>query len=503
MTTPSAPTPSALPEICRLNAVPLAAMIRRREVSAREVMAAYLDHIAAVNPAVNAIVSLRPREELLAEAEAADQEVARGAALGPLHGLPQAIKDLAMTRGLRTTMGSPLFADQVPDTDAIFVARMRAAGAIIIGKTNVPEFGYGSNSYNPVFGLTRNAWNPSRIGGGSSGGAGVALAMRMLPVADGSDMGGSLRNPAAFNNVFGFRPSQGRVPSEVVDPFYGQLPVDGPMGRSIEDVAMLLSVQAGYDRRAPLSLDDPGFRFEDRLGRPAKALRFGWLGDLGGHLPFEPGVLDVCSAALDLFRQAGSSVEPARVDFDPERLWRAFVVLRQHGIGGRHDDAWRDPAKRALLKPEAQWEIEGSHRLTALDVYKAGVDRGAWYRAFTALFDTYDFLLIPAAQVFPFDAATTWPREIAGRAMDSYHRWMEVVVGATMAGCPAISVPAGFSRDGLPMGLQLIGPPRGDLEVLQAAALYEAACPWIGRLPPLLGGGSVESPQEATVGGAG
>jgi len=478
--------PIAIPPLCRIDAVPLAAMIRRREVSAREVMAAYLDHIEAANPRVNAIVSLRPRSELLAEAEEADRAVARGNAAGPLHGLPQAIKDLAATKGLRTTLGSPLFADQVPEADAIFVARMRAAGAIIIGKTNVPEFGYGSNSYNPVFGLTRNAWDPSRVGGGSSGGAAVALATRMLPVADGGDMGGSLRNPAAFNNVFGFRPSQGRVPADTPDPFYGQMAVEGPMGRSVRDVAMLLSVQAGYDQRAPLSLDAPGFRFEDRLAEGAGPLRCGWLGDLGGHLPFEPGVLELCSEALDLFRQAGGSVEEARVDFDPERLWQAFVTLRQQSIGGRHDAAWRDPAQRRLLKPEAIWEIEGSHRLTALDVYKAGLDRGAWYKAFTALFERFDILLIPSAQVFPFEAGINWPPEINGRRMDSYHRWMEVVVGATMAGCPAISVPAGFDPRGLPMGLQVIGPPRGDLRVLQAAARYEAVCPWIGRLPAWL-----------------
>jgi amidase len=458
-------------------------MIRRREVSSREVMAAYLDHIEAVNPRVNAIVSLRPRADVLAEAEGADQALARGDAVGPLHGLPQAIKDLAATKGLRTTLGSPLFADQVPEADAIFVARMRAAGAVIIGKTNVPEFGYGSNSYNPIFGLTRNAYDPARVGGGSSGGAAVALATRMLPVADGGDMGGSLRNPAAFNNVFGFRPSQGRVPADTPDPFYGQMAVEGPMGRSVRDVAMLLSVQAGYDSRAPLSLEDPGFRFEDRLEEGEGTLRCGWLGDLGGHLPFEPGVLELCTGALDLFRQAGGSVEEARVDFDPERLWRAFVSLRQQSIGGRHDAAWRDPEQRRLLKPEAIWEIEGSHRLSALDAYRAGLDRGAWYKAFTALFDRFDLLLIPSAQVFPFEAGIDWPAEINGRRMDSYHRWMEVVVGATMAGCPAISVPAGFDPRGLPMGLQVIGPPRGDLRVLQAAARYEAVCPWIARLP--------------------
>lgn len=486
------PIPAPLPELCALNAIPLAALIRQRQVSAVQVMTAYLEHIDRVNPAVNAIISLRPREELLAEAAAADAAVARGEAVGPLHGLPQAIKDLALTKGLRTTFGSPLHADLVPQNDAIFVERMRAAGAIIIGKTNVPEFGYGSNSYNPIFGLTRNAWDQSRVGGGSSGGAGVALALRMLPVADGGDMGGSLRNPAAFNNVFGFRPSQGRVPAETLDPFYGQMAVEGPMGRSLADVAMLLSVQSGYDARAPLSLASEAFRFEDRLAIEPKGLRFGWLGDYNGHLPFEPGILELGEQACGVLRGLGAVVEPATPDFDMERLWRAFTVLRQQSIGGRHDAAYNDPRLRPLLKPEAIWEIEQSHRHSGLDIHKAGLDRGAWYRAMLALFARFDFLLIPSAQVFPFAAEVPWPKAIAGRPMDSYHRWMEVVAGATMAGLPSISVPMGFGppgpAQGLPMGLQIIGPPRGDLRVLQAAAAYAAAAPWVERRPPLIAG---------------
>lgn len=488
MTAPASPAPVALPELLRLGAVPLARMIRAREISAVELMRACLGHVAAVNPVCNAIVSLRPEEELMAEAEAADRAVAAGTAVGPLHGLPQAIKDLAATRGLRTTLGSPLYRDQVPQQDAIFVARMRAAGAILIGKTNVPEFGYGSNTYNPVFGVTRNAYDPSRIAGGSSGGAAVALALRMLPVADGSDMGGSLRNPAAYNNVFGFRPSQGRVPAENADPFYTQMSTDGPMARSIADLAMLLSVQAGRDERVPLSLEDPGFRFEDRLDFDPAGRRLAWLGDLGGHLPFEAGILELCERACARFTALGAKVEAARPDFDPERLWRAWVVLRQHSIGGKQRGLIEDPATRDLVKPEARWEIEGSLRLSANDVYDAGVARGAWYQALQALFRYHDFLLLPTAQVWPFDAGEHWPKAIAGRAMDSYHRWMEVVVGATMAGCPAISVPAGFSPEGLPMGLQIIGRPRDDLGVLRMAAAYETLCPELTRLPPMIAG---------------
>lgn len=475
-----------VPQLCALNAVPLAALIRKRDVSCVEVMSAYLDHIDAANPAVNAIVSLRPREEALAQAREADAALARGEETGPLHGLPQMVKDLAETKGLRTTHGSPLFSDLIPEEDAIFVARMRRAGAIIIGKTNVPEFGYGSNSYNPIFGLTRNAYDHDRVGGGSSGGAAVALAMRMTPVADGSDMGGSLRNPAGFNNVFGFRPSQGRVPAASPDLFYGQMAVDGPMGRSVEDVAMLLSVQAGYDRRAPLSLEGDDFDLRKAGPLAPQSLRLGWLGDFEGHLPFEPGMLELTSEAARSLAGAGAQVEEARVGFDMETLWRAWVTLRQGSIAGRHADAYADPRRRDLIKPEAIWEIEGGLELSALDLHRAGLVRADWYRRMLALFERYDFLLAPTAQVFPFPAGIDWPREVGGRAMDSYHRWMEVVVGPTMAGCPSISVPAGFNAAGLPAGLQIIGPPRADLDVLRLAAVYESLCPWIARLPPAL-----------------
>jgi len=483
--TAKSPT-TRIPELCKLNAIPLGKMLRERKVSAVDVAKTYLDHIEAVNPQVNALVSMRPRTDILADAQAADDKLAGGEAVGPLHGIPQAIKDLALTKGLRTTFGSPLFSSLIPDQDSIYVDRMKAAGAIVIGKTNVPEFGYGSNSYNPIFGLTRNAYDFDRIGGGSSGGAGVALAMRMLPVADGSDMGGSLRNPAAYNNVFGFRPSQGRIPADAFDPFYEQLGIEGPMGRSVADIAMLLGVQAGYDPRAPLSLDTAVDEFAAITPAAPKTLRFGWLGDYDGHLAMEPGVLELTEQAARLFASAGATVETVHPGFDMESLWQAFVTLRQHLIGGRHSDAYADPEQRKLLKPEAIWEIEHGHRHTSLDVYRAGLVRGAWYKAMLRLFERFDFLLLPTAQVFPFAADCHWPAEVNGRTMDSYHRWMEVVAGPTMAGCPSISVPAGFNADGLPMGLQIIGRPRGDAAVLRAAALYESLCPWIDRLPPSL-----------------
>lgn len=464
-------------DICRLSAIELAGAIRQTKLSVREVVAAFLDRIEAVNPLVNAIVSLRDRADILREADAADGRRADGGA-GPLFGLPVAIKDLASTKGLRTSFGSPIFADFMPQEDDFFVERIRAAGAIIIGKTNVPEFGLGSNTYNSVFGPTLNAFEPALTAGGSSGGAAVALALDMVPVADGSDFGGSLRNPAAWNNVYGFRPSQGLVPGGPdQEVFHAQMGVDGPMGRSVADMALLLDVQAGYHPRAPLSYEKPG-SFLEGLSTPATGGRVAWLGDLGGHLPIEAGILDLCEAALGRFANASFLTEPLLPDCDFETLWQAFVTLRQASSGCALKVHYDDPAKRDLLKPEAIWEVENAMRLTAPQVRAASVVRTSWHRTLLSVFDRYDLIALPTAQVFPFDVGTHWPGEVAGRAMDSYHRWMEVSAFATLGGCPAVNVPVGFDHRGRPMGMQLIGRPRGDLAVLKAAAAYEATLPW-------------------------
>ncbi|SFU13592.1 amidase [Mesorhizobium sp. YR577] len=465
-------------EICRMSAVELAAKIQTRQLSVREVVTAFLDRIDAVNPLVNAIVSLRDRADILAEADAADAALAKGITPGPLFGLPLAIKDLALTKGLKTTFGSPIFADFVPDEDDFFVERMRKAGAIFIGKTNVPEFGLGSNTYNPVFGPTLNAFDPALTAGGSSGGAAVALALNMVPVADGSDFGGSLRNPAAYNNVFGFRPSQGLVPAGPSNEvFHSQIGIEGPMARNVGDMALLLGVQAGYHPHAPLSHDGES-SYLAGLQNGAKSGRIAWLGDLGGRLPIEAGVLDLCESALQRFGEAGFASEPLVPQFDYEALWRAFVTLRQATSGCELKLHYDDPAKRAKLKPEAIWEAEGAERLTAPQVHAASTVRSAWYKTVLELFERFDLLVLPTAQVFPFDVTTHWPGEVAGRAMDSYHRWMEVSAFASLAGCPAVNVPVGFDDHGRPMGMQLIGRPRGDLAVLQAAAAYETTMTW-------------------------
>jgi amidase len=447
-------------------------------------MRAFLDRIAATNGWANAIVALRPEEDLLAEAAAADRALAEGRSAGWLHGIPQAIKDLAEAEGLPFTQGSPIFRDTIAPRDAPFVARMRVAGAIIIGKTNTPEFGLGSQTFNPVYGPTRNAYDPARTSGGSSGGAAVALALRMLPVADGSDHAGSLRNPAAFNNVYGMRPGIGRVVDHLEEIWLPRLSVSGPMARTVDDLAALLATQAGPDPRVPWSLDEDPDVFRRPLDRPMRGLRAGWLGDFGGHLAIEPGVLAVCEAAARVFEDLGATVEPARPDFDMERLFQAWMRLRHWQAGAALAPLWRDEGKRALMKPEAVWEVEGGLKLSAFEVTAASAVRSQWFQAVRALFERFDVLLLPSAQVFPFPVETRWPGEIAGRAMDTYHRWMEVVVPVTMAGGPSISIPAGFNAAGLPMGLQVWGPWRGERTILAAARAHEAATGWVERVRP-------------------
>jgi amidase len=474
-------------EIVMHDAIALSRAIKSKQVSCVEVMNAYLDQIERLNPRVNAIVSLEPRESLMKQARNRDEQLAHGKYLGWMHGFPHAIKDLEPTNGIRTTMGSPLFKDFVPDADSIVVERISGAGGIIIGKTNVPEFGLGSQTYNPVFGTTLNAYDQSKTCGGSSGGAAVALALRMLPVADGSDHGGSLRNPAAFNNVFGLRTSFGRVPASFNEVFMTALSVHGPMARTVGDLARLLSVIAGYDARVPLSIrQDPG-EFAGPLGRDFRGARVAWLGDYGGHLPFESGVLEVCEGALKVCEALGCIVEEALPDYPVDRVWQNWLKIRAWQVGALLKDLYRDPAKRALMKPELQWEIASGLKVSAFDVADASAVRTAWYQAVRALFDKYDFMIAPASQVFPFDAGIHWPREIAGKPMDTYHRWMEVMIPISMSGCPALSVPAGFNEHGLPMGIQIVGPNHAEMSCIQLAYAYEQATNWVeSRRPPLL-----------------
>jgi amidase len=445
------------------DATALSERIAARELSCVELMAATLERIGRENPRLNAIVSLRDGEVLLAEAAERDAELARGERRGWMHGLPHAVKDLEETAGLVTTAGSPLFAQFVPEADSELVRRIRAAGAIVIGKTNVPEFGYGSQTYNPVFGATRNPYDVSKTAGGSSGGAAAALAAGMVPVADGSDYMGSLRNPAAFCNVYGFRPSLGRVGSPPPESaFEAPIGTAGPMARSPRDLAGLLATLAGPHPELPFSIEeDPAPLAAPPAPADPAGLRIGWLGDLGGHLPFEDGILELCEAAL---RKLGADVVPVEPGFDPAEAWEAAVTIRHY------DATWLLELPQDRIKPELRWEAEGARAVSGPALHAAQRTRTRVAAGLHEVLRDHHALALPSAQVFPFDVDTPWPREVAGRPMPTYHRWMEVVIHASLAGLPAASVPAGFGPGGLPMGLQLIGRPRGDRALLELVA---------------------------------
>lgn len=461
------------------SATALSRAIHARKVAPSEVMRAWLDRVAEVNGAVNAIVSLRDPDALMAEARALD-----GAEpAGWLHGIPLPVKDLVATKGLRTTWGSPVHAGHVPARDDLVAARIRAAGAVIAAKTNVPEWGQGSHSFNPVFGVTRNPHDLTRSAGGSSGGAAAALAARMAWVADGSDMMGSLRNPAAFCNVYGFRPTWGLVPQDAEgDTYLATLSTEGPMARNVEDIARFLLVLAGENAEVPFPRAVPDVL--SGLDRGIRGARIGWLADWGGAYPMEPGIAEACEAALRQMEEMGAVVEALPPPFPAEKLWSSWVTLRAMLNAGSKRALAEDPAKRALTKPETIWEIEQGLGLSAAAVHEASVIRSRWHAHAARLFQRFDAVVLPSAQVWPFPADWRWPREIAGRAMDTYHRWMEVVVPASLIGLPALSVPVGFGPQGLPCGMQIIGPSGGDAGVLAIGQAWHRATDWPARRPP-------------------
>ena len=465
------------------SATELSRAIHARKVAPSEVMAAHLGQVAAVNGAINAIVSQRDPEVLMAEARALDN-----APLGGwLHGIPFAVKDLVATAGIRTTWGSPVYADHVPVADDLLAARMRSAGAVFTGKTNVPEWGQGSHSFNPVFGVTRNPYDLDRSAGGSSGGAAAALAARMAWVADGSDMMGSLRNPAGFCNVYGMRPTWGLVPSDAVgDTHLATLATEGAMARTIEDLARLLLVQAGENDEAPFPRAVPDLL--NGLEAGVKGLRIGWLGDWGGAYAMEPGILAACEAGLAVLEGLGAEVEVLPPPFAAGDLWRSWVTLRAMLSAGGKRALYENATHRALTKPETIWEIEQGQGLSAQAVYEASAIRSQWYAVAARMFDRFDAVVLPTAQVWPFAAEWRWPQEVAGRAMDTYHRWMEVVVPASLIGLPALSVPVGFGAQGLPCGMQIIGRSGADGQILSIGQAYHRATDWPGQRPPLVDG---------------
>lgn len=463
--------------LTRQSATKLLSDLNSGALSAAELMQATLTRIEAVNPTVNAIVALRDADDLMAEANAADQSKSRG----PLHGLPIAVKDLANVAGIVSSQGSPIFAGFIPDKDSLLAERLRSAGAILIGKTNVPEFGLGSHSFNPVYGVTRNPYDTTVSAGGSSGGAATSLATGMTALADGSDMMGSLRNPAAWNNVYGFRPSFGRVPAEPLgDTFLHHLATHGPMARSPEDIALFLDVMSGPDPRqmhgypveptAPLRAVDP------------KGLRIGWLGDWGGSFAMEDGILDASAASLQVFEDLGCTVESFAPPFSADEMWDSWITLRSWAIAMGLAPLMN---KKADFKDSALWEIERGLKLSATDVHQASVVRSLWFRTAADLFTKYDALILPSTQVWPFATELPYPTEIAGQAMDTYHRWMQVVVPVSLIGLPSLAVPSGFGDNGLPVGVQIFSQRGSDAQLLALGAAYHAATGWPQKHPAM------------------
>jgi len=468
-------------EICFMTATEMVQRIRAKEFSCREVMEAHLTRIERVNPIVNAIVTRIPSEQALALADAADDDIMKGKDIGPLHGLPVAHKDLVPTKGMRTTFGSPIFKDFVPENDGLIVERLKKAGAITIGKTNTPEFGAGSQTFNEVFGETLNPYDTTKTCGGSSGGAAVALSSGMLPIADGSDMGGSLRNPGNFCNIVGFRTSPGRVPIWPSLVAWFPISVQGPMARTVKDAALMLSAIAGPDPRSPISISEPGSLFARSLDRDFKGVRIAWSNDLG-ELPVDPRVTQALESQRHVFDDLGCIVEEGQPNFsnadDIFKTWRAWHFELNF--------AELVKTKRELLKDTVIWNIEQGQKLTGPQLGRVEVQRTELYQRVRTFMETHEFMICPVNQVPPFDLNQRWVEKIDGVKMDTYIDWMKSCYYITVTGLPAISVPCGFTPEGLPVGMQIVGRHNDDFGVLQLAHAFEKATKVWQKHPPVV-----------------
>jgi amidase len=469
---------SAASDICFLSATEMAKMIRQKKLSAREVMEAHLHQIERVNPRVNALVTMVDGDQLRAQARAADARLMKSAPVGPLHGLPVAVKDLHDTKGIRTTYGSPLFKEHIPEADSLVVEREKASGAIVLGKTNVPEFGLGSQTFNPVFGPTRNPYDLTKTCGGSTGGGAVALACGMAPLVDGSDMGGSLRNPGNFCNVVGIRPSPGRVPNVRGELAWFTLSVSGPMARSVSDCALLLSVLAGFDSRSPIAIDQTGAPFAQTLGtRDFKGVRVAMIKNMG--LPWEPAVLEAVHAQRKVFESLGCIVEEAEPDFTDANecflAWRHWS--EELGVGGLVD------AHPDQTNEYCHWHVEEGRKLTGPYLARVEEKRTKLYQRMQKFMETYEFLLLPVNQVLPFDVTTRYPTTIADVKMENYIAWMKSAYYISTVGNPAMSVPCAFSPIGLPIGIQIVGRHHAEWSILELGYAFEQATRVGGRRP--------------------
>jgi len=464
-------------ELCFTSARKLARMIRTRKVSATEVVRAFIARIEEVNPKVNAIVTFLP-EQALKRAKALDR---KGAVAGPLAGLPIAHKDIVPTKGIRTTFGSPIYKDHVPEVDHVIVERLRDAGAILLGKTNTPEFAIGAQTFNPIFGATRNPYDLSKTSGGSSGGAAAAVASGMLPFADGSDLGSSLRNPASFCNVVGFRPTPGRVPNWPFPNAWDTLWSVGPVARTVEDTALLLSAMAGPDPRAPTTHAEPGSIFARPLGRDFKKVCVAWTPDLDGAFPVDTRVTRALEPARAVLKSLGCIVEDAAPDLSDAD--EAFQVQRALGLVEAFGELIE--TKRALMKDTVVWNIEQGLKLDAARITNANVLRSNVYHTLRTFLERYEFLVLPTVQVPPFSVDQPYVTEIDGVKLGNYLEWMKSNYLFSATTHPAISVPAGFTGEGLPVGLQIVGRYRDDFGVLQLAHAFEGATEMWKRRPAL------------------
>jgi amidase len=457
-------------DICFLSARQMADLIRQKKLSAREVMQAHLKQIQRVNPKVNAMVTLVPEDQLMAQALAADEASAKGNLKGPLHGLPIGVKDLHPAKGIRTTFGSPLYKENIPNFDCLVVEREKNAGAIVVGKTNVPEWGLGSQTFNPVFGPTLNPYDLTKTCGGSTGGGAVALACGMVPLADGSDMGGSLRNPPNFCNVVGLRTSPGRVPNPPSSHGWFTLSVAGPVARSVTDCAFFLSVLAGFDRRSPISIAQSGSQFFQFLaGRNFKGVRVAMFKDLG--LPWDPEVKNAVQVQRKVFESLGCIVEEAEPDFSDAN--ECFVAWRHWSVESEFGDMLE--ANSGKLNQYVHWHVGEGRKLTGPYLSRVESKRTALYQRMRAFMEKYEFFVLPVNQVLPFDVNVHYPMEIAGVKMENYIAWMKSAYYISTVGNPAISVPCAFSGSGLPIGIQIVGRHNDDWGVLQVAYAFEEA----------------------------
>ena len=457
-------------DICFMTARDMADAIRQKKLSAREAMQAHLKQIKRVNDKVNAMVTMVEEDKLMAQALAADESLAKGKWLGPLHGLPVGVKDLHETQGIRTTYGSPLHRDYIPDFDCRVVQREKNAGAIVIGKTNVPEFGLGSQTFNKVFGATHNPYDLSKTCGGSTGGGCVALACGMVPLADGSDMGGSLRNPPNFCNLVGIRPAPGRVPDVPTHLGWFTLSVPGPVARNVADCAFFLSILAGYDHHSPISIDQPGTQFAQPLGaRSFKGVRVAMFKDLG--LPWESEVKSAVQAQSKVFESLGCVVEEAEPDLSDAN--ESFLAWRHWSIELGFGDLL--PTHGDQLNEYIHWHVEEGRKLTGPYLARMEAKRSALFQRMTEFMNKYEFFLMPVNQVLPFDVNMHYPTEIAGVKMESYMAWMKSAYLISAIGNPAMSVPCAFSAGGLPIGIQIVGRHHDEWSVLQMGYAFEQA----------------------------